>query len=322
MSLTESLTGVGRINATDVDECAEAHRPWQMRHTQLSLGGFRTQTNFVRTERVTVYRQWWNRRVMARGESPADHVTFGTTGNGSAQLKWCGRDLSSQRLAWTQPGGEVDFSTSERSDHVVALIRTDVLAGYEGDAEPPGESHGFHIDCPAQMGRELIVTIQSMLARYADQPNLLKDPRECVEFESEMLSALFACANWGPSPSEDQPRRREALRAATTYAESLCKPIAVPQLADAVGVSQRTLEYAFREGLGVTPLQFMRRCRLNRAHHDLRSATPGSKSVTDVAVSWGFRDLGRFATEYRRVFGVNPSQTLAQARSPIAHLHP
>ena len=45
---------------TDVDELAETHEPWEMRRTQLSLGRFRTRSDFVRTERVAVYRQRWN----------------------------------------------------------------------------------------------------------------------------------------------------------------------------------------------------------------------------------------------------------------------
>jgi len=322
MSLSESSAQVGQIEATDIDEVAESHKPWDMSHTQLSLGGFRTRTDFVRSERVTVYRQSWNREVMARGTSPADHVVVGTTTNGSVKVNWCGRDLSAQRLAWTRPAGEIDFTTSERSDHVVALIRADVLASYVGGAELAAEPHGLHIRCPEQMGGELIATIHSILTRYASQPNLLKDPRECQDFESEVLGALAACASWGPLPYEDQPRRRETLRSAAAYAERRCAPISVPQLAEAVGVSQRTLEYAFREGLGITPLQFMRRCRLNGALRDLRAAPPGSQTVTAIGIKWGFSDLGRFAAEYRRLFGAYPSQTLGQVPSPIERLQP
>ena len=87
-------------------------------------------------------------------------------------------------------------------------------------------------------------------------------------------------------------------------------------------MSQRTLEYAFREGLGLTPLQFLRRCRLNHAHKDLRSATPGSKAITEVAIKWGFSDLGRFAARHRRMFGEYPSQTLARTQSPSRQLIP
>ena len=40
-------------------------------------------------------------------------------------------------------------------------------------------------------------------------------------------------------------------------------------------------------------------------------AEPGDgSSVAAVAARWGFTHLGRFAIEYRRRFGVHPSQTL------------
>ena len=317
MSLSESSAQVGQIQASDVDECAEAHAPWDMRHTQLSLGKFRTSTDFVSSERVTVYRQRWNRKVMARGTSPADHVVVGTATNSSAQVNWCGSDLSRERFAWTQPSGEIDFSTSEHSDHVVALIRADVLARYAGGAEQMAEPQGLHIDCPEQMGSNLVATIQSILTRYASQPTLLEDPRECQDFESEVLSALAACTHWGLVPEGDRSLRQEVMRGAAAYAESRCERITVPHLAEAVGVSQRTLEYAFREGLGITPLQYMRRCRLNGALRDLRAATPGSQTVTGVAMKWGFRDLGRFAGTYRRLFGVYPSETLGHLHDDI-----
>jgi transcriptional regulator GlxA family with amidase domain len=108
--------------------------------------------------------------------------------------------------------------------------------------------------------------------------------------ESEVLSTLAACASWGPTPGENQPRRRKALR--------------------------RAVAYSFRQGLGITPLQVMRRCRLNGAHRDLRSAEPGSTTVATVAMAWGFSQLGRFAVEYRKMFGYRPSETLVQPSTP------
>ena len=322
MTATESLTEVGEIKVHDVDECAEAHAPWEMRHTQLSLGEFRGQTNFVRNERVTVYRQAWNRKVLARGESPADHVVIGTTANDSVQVNWCGRDLSRERFAWTPPGGGVDFVTSERSDHVVALIRADVLADYLGNVELAEGPQGLHIQCPEPIGRKLVTTIQSILTRYADQPNLLTDPRECQDFESEVLGALAACANWGPPPDVQPSRRHEAVQDACAYAEARSEAVSVRQLADVVGVSPRTLDYAFRERFGITPLNFIQRHRLNCALRELRSATRESQTVTEIAIKWGFNDLGRFAATYKKLFGLYPSHTLNQDRLLIECLQP
>ncbi len=39
---------------------------------------------------------------------------------------------------------------------------------------------------------------------------------------------------------------------------------------------------------------------------------PEGTTVTEVALRWGFYHLGRFAQEYRALFGQSPSQTRAQ----------
>jgi AraC family ethanolamine operon transcriptional activator len=87
----------------------------------------------------------------------------------------------------------------------------------------------------------------------------------------------------------------------------------IPDLCGIAGVSERTLEYAFREQLGMSPVRYLKVRRLNRVRRDLLDPEPGPTSVTETALRWGFFDLGRFAGEYRSLFGELPSGTLAGA---------
>jgi AraC-like DNA-binding protein len=48
----------------------------------------------------------------------------------------------------------------------------------------------------------------------------------------------------------------------------------------------------------------------NITHRQLQAADPDHDSVTAVAYRWGFSSPSRFATYYRRAYGVPPSQTL------------
>lgn len=84
----------------------------------------------------------------------------------------------------------------------------------------------------------------------------------------------------------------------------------VVELCTAIGVSERALQYAFRTYMGMTPVEYLRLCRLSRARSQLLSANPLMTSVTDIAMQFGFFHLGRFARDYRRVFGESPSTTL------------
>jgi AraC-like DNA-binding protein len=89
--------------------------------------------------------------------------------------------------------------------------------------------------------------------------------------------------------------------------------VTLGELARASGVGIRALTRGFERRLGVSPMRYLRQCRLERARRDLLD---GSGTVTEVAYRWGFGNLGDFSRAYRERFGQRPSQTLTSAESP------
>ena len=123
----------------------------------------------------------------------------------------------------------------------------------------------------------------------------------------------------GTGTDEDcgTPRKRFlACRRAILHAENLDYPLRAPQLAAAVGVSQRVLEMGFKEMLGISPQKFLRWSRLNNLRRDLRRTRSKKGTVTEMARRWGFQELGRTAVEYKRLFGESPSRTLSLKGHP------
>ena len=86
--------------------------------------------------------------------------------------------------------------------------------------------------------------------------------------------------------------------------------IGLDDIAAAVNVSARSVQYAFRRHLNTTPLEYLRRVRLDRAHRDLKAADPANDTVTAIAGRWGFSHAGRFSLAYKAAFGTPPSETL------------
>jgi len=81
-------------------------------------------------------------------------------------------------------------------------------------------------------------------------------------------------------------------------------------LADVAGISVRALRLGFRKRLETSPMAYLWRTRLARAHEDLVAGDPRYTTVSEVARRWGFVHLGRFATAYRDRYHVTPAQTL------------
>ena len=86
----------------------------------------------------------------------------------------------------------------------------------------------------------------------------------------------------------------------------------IGDIAQRVGVSARTLSEGFRRFRGVTPREFLADRRLDGLRADLLAAE-SNRTVTEIAGSWGFVNIGALARSYRARFGETPSQTLARS---------
>lgn len=91
------------------------------------------------------------------------------------------------------------------------------------------------------------------------------------------------------------------------------KPLHIAALSHTLGVSERTLRKAFNNTHGLPPCRHLRMLRLFRVRRALLSAHDQAVTVTEIATSFGFAELGRFSVEYRKVFGESPSVTLRRA---------
>ena len=113
-----------------------------------------------------------------------------------------------------------------------------------------------------------------------------------------------------PHPAR-RPSRAELVAQVDDFLrDNINEPITVGDLSRMAGVSERTLRSAFHDVVGVSPKQWALRQRLAAAREALSAAAPGTTTVTEVAMSYGFFELGRFAGRYRTVFGEMPSETL------------
>ncbi len=84
------------------------------------------------------------------------------------------------------------------------------------------------------------------------------------------------------------------------------EPVTMEKLAKEAGCSERALQNAFKAFRDKTPMMVLRDIRLECAYSDL--AREGAR-VTDVALKWGFSNLGRFAAHYEAKYFEKPSQT-------------
>ncbi|HEY0001251.1 MAG TPA: AraC family transcriptional regulator, partial [Actinoplanes sp.] len=147
---------------------------------------------------------------------------------------------------------------------------------------------------------------------------LASQPRMAARWRDMVVSGLALTVEhpYGEEPAGMQgPRRpRTVKRALDAMHAEPWRQFTVTDLAAVAGVGVRVLQEAFRQHVGMSPLTYLRRLRLDGVHAELSRGDPWQVSVSEVAYRWGFTHLGRFAGAYRSRYGVAPSQTLRERR--------
>lgn len=109
-------------------------------------------------------------------------------------------------------------------------------------------------------------------------------------------------------------RSRIVSRAEAFFRTHLAEGVSIARLSSVTGVSERSLRNAFYDVYTTSPKRYMKLWQLHQVRRALRCADVRRGTVTDVATDFGFYELGRFAGEYKSLFGEAPSETLSKAR--------
>lgn len=83
------------------------------------------------------------------------------------------------------------------------------------------------------------------------------------------------------------------------------QPISVAALAEEAGVSQTYFRIEFKNYLGMSPVAYLKKVRMDNAKIDLQS---GFYTVSQVASRCGFDSISYFSAEFHRCTGLTPKE--------------
>ncbi|MBB1273950.1 helix-turn-helix domain-containing protein [Psychromonas sp. SR45-3] len=89
-------------------------------------------------------------------------------------------------------------------------------------------------------------------------------------------------------------------------------PLTITELCQIAHISRRSLQYCFEQGLDISPIQYIRECRLNEIRRILLSSEQ-QITIADLALNFGFFHLGTFNAQYKQLFAETPTQTLQRS---------
>lgn len=220
---------------------------------------------------------------------------------------------SSPRLA-TVPPVDRPFSMSwdSGSPHLIVYVRRLALARVAEQLY--GENTvdlGYGMDLTGAAGRAFLRSVVELHDDMVSRPQsaapafvqgLLAD-----SMMSRLLMAMEPSAGLATDVNAESRLVRECRELLERHAS---EELTVPDIAECLGVSVRTLQTALRAEYGATPSELLRGIRLDRAREMLLEADHREQTVTAVAELCGFTHQGRFSALYLKTFGELPSESL------------
>ncbi|MFF0818038.1 AraC family transcriptional regulator [Rhodococcus sp. NPDC003318] len=165
----------------------------------------------------------------------------------------------------------------------------------------------LQLDLRTPEGASWIRLVHSLAEQLGNDSGLLHNPLVADQLAGAVTTALVLAAT--PTIEAPAPRPRIVKRVLDAMHADPGRPWTAGDMAECAGVGIRRLQEGFRTYVGRSPSECLLDIRLERAHADLLHGEP-RRTVTDIALRWGFTHTGRFAAAYRARYGRSPSQSL------------
>jgi len=212
--------------------------------------------------------------------------------------------------------GPADFLLSSDYQALTLMVSADDMTQAYRSLHGNDFAGTPELDTLAVAGSPAALTLLRTITRLAETPRYRHQAAHRLERGIKEAALLEILMNW---PGAILPTTQDSVLPASTrlardFIHAHIKDLpTVSDIAASCRIGVRALDRGFKKNLGVSPLQYMLGLRLQGVHDDLIANRNGN-TVTEVAIHWGFSNLGIFAARYRERFGELPSQTLLQSR--------
>lgn len=310
----------------DPDEHASQLSGWEQTYDQLSPGKFSGELVDCWFSDLQLFREITNRSVQQVGCSWRSSRTFLIPYAMDGVARWgsgCTEIMDMEGPVTLSGNDELDFRTSSFLDLLAISVDAEALSsysllteGYDFEKQLIGKGR---LPCLPEQLRELRSLLATIFDILRTNPALLNYSSVQKIIQQSLLNAVITTFSKSePEAKALRGRRSEAhyrtVQKAKRYVlEHLDDPVTMVDLCSVLAVSRRTLHTCFMEVTGTNPVHYLRAVRLNSVRRDLRTNVTYDTKVQDVAARWGFWHLGHFATEYKRMFGEQPSETLRRS---------
>ncbi|NOQ13893.1 MAG: helix-turn-helix domain-containing protein [Methyloprofundus sp.] len=322
------LASAGTMEADDPAKFEHTAQPWELMVKPLDKNTFAHCKTYLITPSIIIYKESFASAIQIHGLTPDRMLSFTIPLKLGKQSLYWDKPINQREIPASLPGG-LDVVLDAGQAHIIVLIELSLLERMLTKEQLTALKYAASQRRLPIIERALDAFTQwllNLLDQTQQQTNIFQYASVLRSLEEDLLQHLLNVVRLPlqiPARDSREKRRLGFERALEFLREADLSSLSVPEICDKAEVSQRTLEYAFREHFNITPIHFIRKLRLHAVRKTLLTAHVNDITISDTAHQYGIYDMGRFASTYKSHFDELPSQTLAKPAikniNPFAH---
>lgn len=303
---------------TEFDEFNAFAAAWDVDFRQISPGLLNASLVQLMTNNHSISKARFDQLTYQQGASVPGMRTFAFLDASAPDVDWCGFTFSSDSIAvfakdrdfrCVSPSGFFVYTLSFTEEELAAASHRLGIPNICDQLNTHAEVRIIGRRSVNMLYKKVNESITSVLtpgiSAFSRDKSRSFQSEQIAEQLVQVLTAAESVTGH-PSPNKLTAATNRTLQ----YIEAhLADKPTIRELSKVAGVSRRTLEYAFRKQLDISPKSFMNQQRLTLVRRDLRNLS-NEKPIADIANYWGYWHMGQFARDYQRQFGELPSHTV------------
>ena len=271
------------------------------RHQQVTAGRFEGKLKRIILPDMIIDHGEYNLKLIAQGAFSPNTVTLMIIHRTDEIGKMCGMDLQGGTLIVLPVHADAEFTIPQHTSWTAINVSKAHLAKY-----------GFAVDT-TQLFRLNKNDFHQFNQAYVMLEQQLSEGKESQEVLQDMILSHFI-------QSIESLENRLDLRYSDGYLmalnirdyiiEHVEEPLQMYKLCQLTNKSVRTIERTFKQVFNITVREYHASYRLSLVRQTL--IHDKNTSVSNIALKYGYFHLSRFSSNYKKLFGELPSQTLRE----------
>ncbi|WGV98301.1 helix-turn-helix domain-containing protein [Vibrio sp. YMD68] len=315
--MTSSFKALYRkISTENIDELSQFIASRNREYIQTKPGNLKICYRELNLGCVQIVREKVSRGALISACPPASFLPFPALISNDTEGKFHGKKML-PNMIYSASGGDWDVNYSNHIDYIGANFNKAIFLSAYTDLRGKEPPKLWSTTTATVTDERALNRYKSGLARILllieRQPDLQQHAMVMKALGESIFNLTLNMLE--PAPFVDtnmkQPNRIAGVRRAIDYLKQYANELpSMHELCTVSQLSERNLQYGFKDYTGVSPMQYRKLLRLNNVRKELLRSSRNNTQVMDIALKWGFFELGRFSRDYKLLFEELPSETL------------